>query len=241
MRRAWLNLRFTVPERRAIFTVGLERLGFEVRHELTHDPREGDVLVTWNRIHDGDEAARIFQARNLPVIVTENATWGNEFAGRNWYTLTRNFHNVSGTFPVDGAERFDSLGVGLGDWRRDGETVVLASRGIGPAAYRMPPNWPGQQRGRVRAHPGRFPERAKPLREDLANCGQVVTWGSGAATTALMWGIPVESHQPQWIAAQDNTDAGRLAMFRRLAWAQWTMDEIASGEPFARLLNFTAR
>jgi hypothetical protein len=75
----------------------------------------------------------------------------------------------------------------------------------------------------------------------LANCGKVVTWGSGAAVTALIWGIPVESHQPQWIAAQENTDAGRLEMLHRLAWAQATHEEIASGEPFARLLNFTAR
>jgi hypothetical protein len=29
-------------------------------------------------------------------------------------------------------------------------------------------------------------------------------------------------------------------MFRRLAWAQWTIDEIASGEPFERLLTCTS-
>jgi hypothetical protein len=64
----------------------------------------------------------------------------------------------------------------------------------------------------------------------------VVTWGSGAAIKALQWGIPVVSEMPDWIGEQDNTDAGRLEMFRRLAWAQWTMEEIAHGEPFARLL-----
>ena len=53
-----------------------------------------------------------------------------------------------------------------------------------------------------------------------------------------MWGIPVESHMPNWIGAQDNTEAGRLAMFRRLAWAQWQLSEIATGEPFRRLLNW---
>jgi hypothetical protein len=53
-----------------------------------------------------------------------------------------------------------------------------------------------------------------------------------------MWGIRVESHMPNWIAEQDNTDAGRLACFRRLSWAQWTLNEIASGETFARLLDY---
>jgi hypothetical protein len=173
------------------------------------------------------------------VIVTENATWGNDFAGKSWYTLARNYHNVSGMYPVGGPERWDSLHVELEPFRTEGETVILASRGIGPAAYRMPRDWPQRQQGRIRAHPGQ--REAKPLREDLANCGRVVTWGSGSAIKALMWGCSVESHQPQWVGFQNNTEADRLRMLRELAWCQFTMDEIASGEPFARLLEFTAR
>src|SRR6478736_6193728 len=148
--RAWLNLRYTVPQRRADFTAGLERLGYEVIHDLTGNPRDGDIMVTWSRIHAADEAARIFQARGLPVIVTENATWGNSFAGREWYTLARNYHNVSGMYPVGCHERWDSLGVELEPFRTEGETVILASRGIGPAAYRMPRDWPQRQHGRIR-------------------------------------------------------------------------------------------
>ena len=98
----------------------------------------------------------------------------------------------------------------------------------------MPSDWPRVQRGRLRPHPGKL--LGKPLEDDLAGAGKVVTWGSGAAVKALLMGIPVESHMPRWVAEQDNTEAGRLAMFRRLAWAQWTIDEIASGEPFRRLL-----
>jgi hypothetical protein len=58
-----------------------------------------------------------------------------------------------------------------------------------------------------------------PLEIDLANASKVVTWGSGAAVKALIWGIRVESHMSKWAGEQDNTDAGRMAMFRRLAWA----------------------
>jgi hypothetical protein len=79
--------------------------------------------------------------------------------------------------------------------------------------------------------------RAKPLEDDLARCGKVITWGSGAAVKALLWGIPVVSEMPHWIADQQNTDESRLAMFRRLAWAQWRLSEIESGEAFACLLN----
>ncbi len=182
----------------------------------------------------GETAARAFEAAGRPVIVIENAAWGNGFQGGNWLSVALNLHNTAGRFPVGGAERWDSLGVELRPWRTEGETVILPQRGIGPAAVAMPRGWHSGKVGRVRLHPGQ--RETKPLEEDLKNAGKVITWGSGAAVRALMWGIPVESHMPNWIAAQNNTDEGRLAMFRRLAWAQWTVEEIASGEPMKRLL-----
>jgi hypothetical protein len=253
VRRAYLNLRYTVPERRAVFTAGLKKLGYDVVHGLTRDPREGDILVTWNRIHEGDTAARSFEERGNRVLVAENASWGNEFAGKHWYTLTRNYHNVAKTFPEGGSERWDRLGIDLAPWRSESEypdTVILAARGIGPACHRTPSNWteqainlcrrenvrPSGGTTFVRQHPGRSRSQV-PLEEDLRKCSKAVTWGSGAAIKALMLGIRVESYMPNWIGEQDNTDEGRLEMFRRLAWAQWTMDDLASGFAFDRLLS----
>lgn len=237
--KAWLNLRHSVPERRAAFVRGLERCGYAVIEAMPNKPGDRDVLVTWNRIGDAHRVAGVFEARGLPVLVTENASWGNEFAGRRWYTLARGLHNTAGAFPVGGAGRWDGLGVPLLPWRDGGETVILPQRGIGPPGVAMPRDWPARAvaryRGRVRPHPGQG--AAIPLEQDLAHAGRVVTWGSGAAIKALAWGIPVVSEMPGWIGEQDNTDAGRLAMFRRLAWAQWTMDEIGSGEPFRRLIG----
>jgi hypothetical protein len=64
----------------------------------------------------------------------------------------------------------------------------------------------------------------------------VITWGSGAAIKALLWGIQAVSEMPNWIGEQDNTPESRLEMFRRLALAQWELHEIESGEAFACLL-----
>jgi hypothetical protein len=239
---AWLNLRYTLPERKAAFTAGLRSLGYTVTEGVTQRPGPEDILVTWNRIHVGNGAAAAFEAAERPVLVAENATWGNDLAGRRWYTLARNRHNTAGMFPVGGPERWDALGVELAPWRQGGETVVLGQRGIGAPPTRCPPGWGEQEAAklgaRLRPHPGTKP--AKPLQDDLARAGRVVTWGSGAAVKALIWGIPVESHMPGWIAEQDNTDAGRLEMFRRLAWAQWTLEEIADGEAFRWLLSSPA-
>lgn len=235
MKRAWLNLRHVDSERGTLFTQGLQCVRYEVLRGVTLDPQSGDALVTWNRIGPGEAAARVFEARGLPVIVAENATWGNDFAGHQWLTLARGAHNTAGRFPEGGPERWDDLGVTPEPWRTSGETVVLPQRGLGSPPTAMPREWPYTVQGRVRPHPGM--RAAVPLHDDLANAGRVITWGSGAAVKALMWGIPVESHMPGWIGEQDNTDVGRLAMFRRLAWAQWTPDEIQSGEVFERLIQ----
>lgn len=192
------------------------------------------VFCTWNRIGSAHRAAQQFEAAGLPVLVTENASWGNTFAGSNWYSLARNWHNTAGCFVVGDATRWDSLGIELAPWRTAGETVVLPQRGIGPPEVAMPRDWARRQQARIRPHPGRG--SAIPLEQDLAKAGKVVTWGSGAAIKALMLGITVESHMPNWIGQQENTDESRLAMFRRLAWAQARWDEISSGEAFSRLL-----
>lgn len=238
MPTAWLNLRYSTGDRVDAFRSGLERAGFSVEVGLCSTPKHGDVLVTWNRIGQAD----IIANRYTHVLVAENASWGNGFLGDSWLTMARDRHNTAGMFPVGGDERWDSLGVELAPWRTSGETVILPQRGIGSPPTVMPAGWERsalrRYGGRVRKHPGKSP--AKPLVEDLARCGRAVTWGSGAAVQALMMGIPVTSEMPNWIAEQDNTDDGRLAMFRRLAWAQWRMAEIESGEAFAWLLRSPA-
>lgn len=237
--RAWLNLRYTLPERVRIFQQGLQRCGYRVEIGLPVNAGDRDIFVTWNRIGNANLFAQQFQDSGRRVLVTENAAWGNSFAGDNWYTIARNYHNTAGCFPVGGADRWDSLAIDLPPFRKTGETVILPQRGIGAAPVAMPLRWSEQALakygGRIRRHPGRHP--GIPLEEDLQNAGRVITWGSGAAVKALLMGIPVTSEMPGWIAEQDNTAAGRLDMFRRLAWAQWRWREIELGEAFEWLLR----
>lgn len=238
MPRAWLNLRYTPVERVRAFKSGLQRHGYHVEMGLPVNAGERDIFITWNRIGPADAAARAFQKSGRVVLVTENAAWGNDFCGRQWYSIAREYHNTAGCFPVGGEDRWDSLGVNLPPFRTSGETVILPQRGIGAPPVAMPRQWPvhamAKYGGRIRRHPGRFV--GIPLETDLQNCGRVITWGSGAAVKALLMGIPVISEMPNWIAEQDNMEAGRLEMFRRLAWAQWRWAEIESGEAFQWLL-----
>lgn len=239
MPSAYLNLRYTDDKRAALFERGLSRLGYKPIHGLLHSPQDGDVFITWNRIGAGNAAAAACEKAGVPVLVVENASWGNTFAGDNWYHIAKGHHNTADRAPYGGPERWDALGVELAAWRTKGEAVILPQRGIGSDPVKMPA-WfirkaVKKHGGRVRRHPGK--QEHITLEEDLQHCGHVITWGSGAAIKALMMGIPVTSYMPSWIGEQDNTDAGRLTMFRRLAWAQWTHNEIEQGLPFERLIH----
>lgn len=231
---AWLNERTKIPGRRDALISGLTASGYKVRDGIP-SVADGDLFVTWNRSGVADVAARLFEKSGRKVVVIENASWNGWVPGK-WLQMAPLRHNTAGTFRVGDAARWDELGVALSPWRPDGgEVVALAQRGIGSPPTAMPKDWPSRQKVRVRKHPGRG-GTLEDLRQDLKNCSKVLTWGSASAIVALTWGIKVQSDMPNWIGEQDNTDAGRLAMFRRLAWAQWRIEEIASGEAFSWML-----
>lgn len=237
--RAWVSLRNELHYRRDAFKQGLEALGYEVRFGNTDHPGPRDVYVVWNLYGPNEACALKFQRMGRPVLVAENAAWGNEFAGDRWYSLARGIHNTANRAPYGGPERWDSLVVELPHFRATGtEVVILPQRGIGPAGVAMPRGWAqdAQARfgGRIRPHPGKRP--CVPLQDDLKDARLVVTWGSGAAIKALLMGVPVHSEMPGWIGEQSNTEESRLEMLRRLAHSQWRISEIQSGEAFRRLL-----
>lgn len=241
-----LNLfRPALHYRREVFNAGLSRAGYAVVQDI-RDPRPGDALLIWNRYGHYHAEANRFEAAGATVFVAENGYLGKDFAGGDWFALAKGHHNGAGQWFNGGPERWDSLGVELSPWRTGGdEAVVLPQRGIGEPGIAMPRSWPAAAYGRVRAHPGTRP--CQPLSDDLARARYVVTWGSGAALKALVLGVPVFHAFPCWIGAEASlpidqikaepkrNDADRLSMFRRMAWAQWTLDEIATGEPFVLL------
>lgn len=240
MKTAYLNLRYTVPERREAFVNGLKRLGYAIKECSPARIDIGDIFVTWNRIGWADGVAANFINHGLPVIVAENATWGNDFAGKHWYTLARNYHNTANCFHIGDASRWDDLNVELKPFKNQQGIIILPQRGIGSPPTTMPNGWAAraqaQHGGNIRYHPGRN-KSIIPLELDLINYGTAVTWGSGAAIKALMQGLHIKADMPNWIGDQDNTEQSRLEMFRRLSWAQWTLEEIAGGEAFAWLLS----
>lgn len=180
----------------------------------------------------------------------------------HYYALAESWHNGGGRWPAGGPERWERLGIELKPWRTEGEHILVCpNRSFGVPGTMMPPDWAErtcrrlQQQTkrpiRLRPHPGNDAPR-RPLANDLAGAWAMVMWSSTAGVHALVAGIPVICDAPAWICKDvayenlsvvealdnlgDDETRFRRKCFERLAWAQWTVEEIASGEPFRRLL-----
>jgi hypothetical protein len=181
--------------------------------------------------------------------------------GEALYAMALNRHNGAGRWHVGSPGRAAAQGIELKPWRTgsaDGHVLLLAQRGIGLPPVASPGDWIERTQRRlakvakrpirVRGHPGNEAPR-KPLARDLENCWAAATWASSAGIRALVAGTPIYSDWAGWIAAPAARqayeqieeplcdDAAREATIERIAWAQWTVSEISSGEPFARLIE----
>lgn len=173
--------------------------------------------------------------------------------------LARGAHNddTPGCWPDGDIARWRALGITLAPWRAAGRHVVVcANRSFGTPGRIQPHDWERDvcerlrrvtdREIRVRSHPGTHaPKRA--LATDLADAWAMVIWHSSAGVHALVAGVPVICEAPAWscrrAAGNSITEIEappmpeRAPVFERLAWAQWSFAEIATGEPIRRLVE----
>lgn len=254
--RAYLRLPRLHSGRWESFSAGLRKAGFEVS-ERDFAPMPDDVLLIWNRMPRDEAIALRYQRVAAKIIVAENGYIGASADGRKLIALARTYHNGAGQWPQgDDSDdsRWTAMQVSLLPWRTCGDTIlVLPQRGFGSPRVAMPPDWLGRvvpilrrmtkRSVIIRQHPG----MKGPHEPNFTNVWAAVTWGSGAGIKAIASGIPVFHDFSHWIGAgaalpfigadlEKPFIGDRLPMFRRLAWAQWSLQEIETGEPFRELV-----
>jgi len=244
--------RESVYYRKIEFLNGLRRHGFQVSDRHLRHPQPGDVLLLWNRPRPYEHVAAAYESAGATVIVAENGYLGQPEGGGKYYALALDRHNGAGRWYAGDRPRYE---VKEDPWRKKGNHIlVLPQRGIGSPGVRMPSAWTQQTMKRLeqltdrpirlRPHPGHKKLDPAP---DLVNCHAAVTWGSGAGIKAIRAGIPVFFDFEKWIGASGAARLGadleacnmpdRTELWRRITWAQWSIDEISSGEAFDGLLN----
>ena len=240
--------------RRQAFVGGLQAAGFSVAQK--GDPKgQRDVLVIWNRYGWFEQDADRWERDGGTVIVCENGYLGKDDQGRQFYAISVSQHHHG--LPLGNDDRLAALNVDLKPWRQGEHILICGQRGIGSRKMRSPANWHIQAAAklskitkrpiRIRHHPGNQPPKT-PLEEDLRDAHACVIWSSGSGVKSLVLGVPVFYDAPRWIcegAALKSWDVEnplrdddrRLEAFHRMAQCQFTVDEIASGLPFRRILE----
>lgn len=252
--------------RRQAFDAGLRRAGFDVA-DGAGPGRPGDVLLMWNRYGHWHDAGERFEREGGTVVVAENGYLGAGGSSpkfdvhpggpkpEHYYALGIGWHNGRGAWPAGGPERFQALGVELAPWRTVGHHILVCpNRSFGVGEQVQPEGWAESCAARlrkqttrpvrIRTHPG-TDKPARDLREDLKGAWAVVVWSSSVAQHALAAGIPTYIEAPFQIVKDAGasgpidapTPPDRRPHFERLAWAQWRIEEIETGEPFRRLLR----
>ena len=231
----------------ALFEAGLVAAGYDLRPEGIPDPRPGDVLVAWNRKSSNIGAIERFERAGARVFIAENGYIGKDDKGGRLVALALSHHLGKGRSPFGEEDRYKNHNFEIAPWREKGrEILILAQRGIGDSktiewAYDIQRQVQkiSNRPVRVREHPGK---KHTPLEPDLLDAHAVITWSSGAGIVAVAFGVPAFYFMPGWLgqyAAKpglkwlENPFRGdRSSMFRRVGWAQWTDEEIASGKAF---------
>ena len=230
--------------RRSAVETGLKRLGYTISDRVVWPSKKEDALVIWNKKAGAEEdRADQWEARGGTVIVMENGYL--QQVDKTYYAISAHGHNGSGYYPVGDDLRFPKLGFTLKPWRNGlGEMLVRAQRGVGSRSMASPPQWAEKLVAKFKAnkvtarlvpHPGDKNKLALDAAA-LKTAGILHIWSSAMGVRALVEGVTVIHHAPHWICAGAN-ESNRAAALEKMAWGQWNVDEISSGEPFARILG----
>jgi hypothetical protein len=249
--RAVLKIRREPYYRAEAFRTGLQRVGFTLMPSCVPEGPE-DWLLVWNLKRGPEEKiAQEWERNGGTVIVVENGYL--QKVDKTYYAISVHGHNGSGWFPVGAEDRFTKLGIPMKPWGVypvDGYRLICCQRGIGSALMHCPGGWSAELFNRyrrnstafkMRPHPGNFAPKV-PLTDDLRGCVGVDIWSSAAGVQALVEGKAVKHSAPHWICeGGGSSDVGRQLALHRMSHAQWHHDEVATGEPFARIIAQRAK
>lgn len=222
---------------------GLEACRFAV--ESLSSPDACDVLATWSPWKGSirHRLANHFGEANKKVIVIENG-FLSPINGQPYYQVALDGWNGTGTFPAGDGSRWASWGLEPTPWvERPERALVVGQRGHPDDDRTSKPGWHCIVGVNDPLAIRRDRDCRRPLSDDLDQVDRCHVWTSNAASNAIMAGVPVVQHGPNLMVSELASRPGeplrrpdRLPVLERLAWGQWNLDELASGEPFARLL-----
>lgn len=241
------------------FADGAAAAGHKANFRSISDHAKGetelcDAVIVDGLRERGADVLADFERRGIPVIVTDlgyidRASGPTDIEG-HWQVGIGGLNRLpSIDCPPD---RFAKLGVTLAPAQTGGNVTIIAGQHVGDAAHPFKTGaeiaaWAEEMATKIdgevvfRPHPRspdvrpNLPFDDLPLAESLARAKAVVAYTSNIGNDALLAGVQAIANGPA-IWADVALDA-REAYFAKLAYAQWTLAEIASGEAITFLVD----
>lgn len=210
-------------QRHEAFKQGIQKLGYEIRQwSDAVQPTRNDLVLGWNAYGPTYNAMRKAAQSGGRALVFEEA-YIRKVRGEQYFACAIGGHNGSGRWNVCGPERWESWGIDVKPWRRDGDHIlVCGQRGFGYNTMAMTTEWPDTVLPRLRqltnrpvwfrGHPKRraktpganydkFTDFTQPIERDLEGAWACVVFTSNSATNALLAGIPALFDGPNIVTA----------------------------------------
>ncbi|THD06111.1 hypothetical protein [Rhodanobacter lindaniclasticus] len=221
----------------AAFGEGLGRFVWRHPHFWRDGEAEGFGLVVLSGMHGKNaDIARAYAARDVPVLVLDAAYFRD---APGYWQVSLGGLNRPPLFDCPPG-RFDALGLAITPKGGNGKGPALialqraddASHGLSAMQVGVWAQSVGD--GVIRPHP--LDADVPPLADALAGAAVVHTLCSTIGIDALLAGVPAIADMPDnaaWgeLSGPDLPSvADRRRLFSRLAYGQWTLDEMRSGE-----------
>lgn len=219
------------------FGEGLGRFVWRHPHFWRDGEAEGFGLVVLSGLHGKNaDIARAYTARAVPVLVMD-AAYFRDVPG--YWQVSLGGLNRPPLFDCP-PDRFDALGLAITPkgGNPKGPALIALQRGEdashGLSAMQVGVWAQSVGAGVIRPHP--LDAEVPPLADALAGTAVVRTLCSTIGIDALLAGVPAVADMPERAAWGELSGdvlpsvADRRKLFSRLAYGQWTLDEMRSGE-----------
>lgn len=242
------------------FAEGLKRHGWHVDMMPEPAPGNSDLLVLWGtrrqaaiqqHLREGGEVCILERGYIGDRFAWTSVSFGGQLNGRADFRGVRNdparFERHFGSLmrpwrrkegyalligQVPGDMSLAGVNGSLDGWYAEA-AAALADRGY---EVRFRPHPVAVQRGKRFAAPSGASVIGGTLEQALSGAALVITFNSNAAVESVLAGVPtvaMDRGSMAWpVAARtiEEVTPGRSEWAARLAWKQWTLDEIATGE-----------
>lgn len=240
---------------------GLKALGIESR--ITHSSQ---YITTKHVACWGWRTGKLLRDRGHEVLVFERGYVGDRFKYSSIMWNGLNGFGEAPDYPDDGGERFRKHGGTIKPWKRDGQYAVIMGQVPGdmslrgrdlmsfykekareisehyniPVVFRPHPDL--ERRGIKQHIPGTL-RSAGTLESDLHDAKFTVCFNSNSAVDSILSGVPCvveDEGSMAWDVGSHSIYAlrypDREAWAHQLAWKQWEIDEIRTGEALRGIL-----